>query len=190
MKEGREMAKRNESALRTFRLDAEVVKGLEEEANNQGATVNGIACKVLRRYVNVMRKMEPWGIVSLPKGDMLEIVNSMDDALITKVASKTGASLPKEIIIQLFGEPSTENFRQFLEKIICGFGGWASLSEEVRGEEIELRLGHTMGHKWSVFLRTYIDAAMRSISGKVADFKYVSDYSLVLSLKLKSPEAS
>jgi hypothetical protein len=172
----------NESILRTFRLESDVIKGLDEEANKQGATVNGIACKILRKHVRIGTKLEHFGLITLTKEDMLDIVSSMNDDLIMEVATKIGSTLPKEVILQLYGDDSLENFRQYLEKILCGYQGWASYSSEEKGGKLEIRLGHTLGQKWTLFLSSYIDAAHASITGKKADFKYRSSYSIIFTI--------
>jgi hypothetical protein len=174
-----------ESTLRTFRLDADVIKGLEEEAKRQGATVNGLACRVLKNYVKIKAKLEPFGIACLAKGDIIEIINSLDEDVIAKVASKNGGVMAKEIIIQLYGELSPGSFKQFLEDVICSFGDWATYSEDVKEGLLEIRLGHNMGQKWSVFLRNYIDGALMMITGKKTEFKYVSNYSVIFNLKIR-----
>ena len=173
-----------ESTLRTFRLDADVIKGLEEEASKQGASVNGIACRILKKYVRIRTRLEPFGVMCLTKGDMVEIISGIDDDKVSKVASRVGGSIAKEIIVQLYGEPTLRNFCQFLNKIICGYQGWASYSEERKDGHLEVRLGHTMGQKWSTFLRRYIEAALSSVSHDEADFKYISAYSLIFDLKI------
>jgi len=174
-----------ESILRTFRLDVDVIKGLEEEAKRQGATVNGLAYRVLKNYVKIRAKLEPFGIVCMAKSDIIEIINSLDEDTVAKLASKIGGLIAKEIIIQLYGDLSLENFRQFLEAVICSFGDWASYTEEVKEGVLEIRLGHNMGQKWSVFMRNYIDSALMAITGKKTEFKYVSHYSVILNLKIR-----
>lgn len=178
------MGEAPESTLRTFRLDADVIKGLEEEASKQGASVNGIACRILKKYVRIRTRLEPFGVMCLTKGDMVEIISGIDDDKVSKVASRVGGSIAKEIIVQLYGEPTLRNFCQFLNKIICGYQGWASYSEERKDGHLEVRLGHTMGQKWSTFLRRYIEAALSSVSHDEADFKYISAYSLIFDLKI------
>lgn len=54
----RQMGEEGQSAPRTFRLDADVMRGLEEEAKKQGATVNGLTCRILRKYVRIGAKVE------------------------------------------------------------------------------------------------------------------------------------
>ncbi|MBM5804560.1 MAG: hypothetical protein FJZ49_00575 [Candidatus Verstraetearchaeota archaeon] len=179
------MSESAESTLRTFRLDADVIKGLEEEAKRQGATVNGLACRVLKNYVKIRAKLEPFGIVCLAKSDIVELINSLDADALAKTASKIGGLIAKEIIIQLYGELSPENFKQFLETVICSFGDWAAYSEDVKEGYYEIRLGHNMGQKWSIFLRNYVDAALMVITGKKTEFKYVSNYSVIFNLKIR-----
>ena len=169
-----------ESTIRTFRLDAEVIRGLEEEASRQGATVNGIACRILRRYVKIRAKLDPFGILFMTRTAMMEIIGALDDDGIEKVAGRLGGTLAKEMVAQIYGEPSSANFFTFLDQTLCGFMGWATYTEEMKDKYREVRLGHTMGEKWSTFLRSYLDSAAKSITGTRLDFRYVSNYSIIV----------
>lgn len=174
------MSDSQETAIRTFRLDAEVIRGLEEEAERQGATVNGIACKILRKYVKIRARLEPFGVLYMTKTGMAEVVDSLDEVTVAKVAKRLGGSLAKEMLIHIYGEPSLPNFITFIDKTLCGFMGWASYTEERKKEGIEARLGHSMGEKWTVFLVNYLDSAAKEIVGKGLDFKFISRYSLII----------
>ena len=181
------MSEGNESQLRTFRLDADIVKGLDYEATKQGATVNGIACRVLKRYIRITTKLDHFGMVALTKDDLLAMISSMNEELIAKVGAKVGGSLVKEVILQLYGDTTVETFRLYLDKILCSYQGWASYTEEEKGDQLEIRLGHTMGQKWAIFLSSYIDAALGSFTTQKADFKYISNYSIIFTIS--QPEA-
>jgi len=63
------------SETRTFRLDNEIIKYLEQEAKKQGATLNGLVCRILRNYVRIESKIKQIGIISLFKDDFINILN-------------------------------------------------------------------------------------------------------------------
>jgi len=173
------------SLPRTFRLDADIIKGLEEEARRQGATVNGLTCRILRKYVKVSAKLEHFGVITLTKSNMVDLINNLDDKIVSSIASKIGAGTSKELMLQLYGSASIRSFKQFLELVVCGYMDWAFYTEEEKDSELEIRIGHNMGQKWSTFLRNYIEAALFEITHKKADFKYVSNYSLIFHIPMK-----
>ncbi len=170
------------STPRTFRIGSDVIKGLETEARKQGATVNGLACRILRKYITIGSKLENFGVITLTRNDMIDIVDALDEKTLEKLAVKMGSVTAKEVMLQLFGELSVPAFKTYLELVVCGYMNWATYSiDDVAGDEnsFEIRIGHNIGRKWSLFLLNFINAGLREITGKKPQCKYVSNYSLI-----------
>jgi hypothetical protein len=179
-----------ESTLRTFRLDAHIIERLEEEANKRGSTINGIVSNELKKYVNVTSRMEHFGLLTVTRDELAEIINSMDDEHLVRVASKIGESQVKDIVMQIFGAASPYYFNRYMEMILCGYKGWATYSSEEKDGKIEIRLGHTMGLKWTSFLSNFLDSALYSITGKRANFQYVSNYTIIFTIDMSDASAT
>ncbi len=170
------------SLPRTFRIDADVMRGLEEEAKKQGATVNGLTCRILRKYVNVGTKLEQFQILSLPKNDLLDLLNSIDEKAIAKLSASMGRNTAKEIMLQLYGDLSTKTLLQFLTIFLDGYFNWGSFYTEEDKGTYKIRISHSLGTKWSLFLKNYIEAASLEAISKKPEFKHVSDYSVIMNL--------
>ncbi|MDD1776335.1 MAG: hypothetical protein LUP94_03170 [Candidatus Methanomethylicus sp.] len=167
------------SSPRTFRIDADVMRGLEEEAKKQGATVNGLTCRILRKYIKIGTKLEQFGIIGLPKNDLIELINAVDENTLIRLASSMGSSIAKEIVLQLYGDLTVPTFKLFLSMFICGYANWASYFEDEQDGILEIRIGHSLGERWSAFLRNYIEAACVAITSQQPEFRYVSSYSII-----------
>ncbi|MEJ5293593.1 MAG: hypothetical protein WHS82_08370 [Candidatus Methanosuratincola sp.] len=177
------MSEEGQTSPRTFRIDADVIRGLEEEAKKQGATVNGLTCRILRKYVRIGVKVEQMGLVTLPRNDLIEIINALDEESVAKIGYKMGSSTSKEVMLLLFGELSVDAFKQFFLMFLCGYMNWTTCYE-VEGEDyLEIRASHNMGEKWSQFVKNYVEASLESTLGIRPEFKYVSNLSLVFRLK-------
>jgi len=171
------------SSPRTFRIDADVMRGLEEEAKRQGATVNGLTCRILRKYIKIGTKLEQFCIISLPKNDLVELISPIDEKTMVKLASSMGSSIAKEIVLQLYGDLTVPAFKLFLSMFVCGYANWASYYEEENAGILEIRLGHSLGERWSLFLKNYLDAASVAVTGQKPEFKYVSSYSIIFHIE-------
>lgn len=171
------------SSPRTFRIDADVMRALEEEARKQGATVNGLTCRILRKYVKIGARLEPFGMLYMSKDQVAALLNNVDEKNLIAIASDMGRRTAKEAILQLYGELSLQNFKQFIEIYICGFSNWASYYDVERNETIEVRMGHSMGEKWSLFLKTFLESSLEETIGKKPAFKYVSNFSLIFEMR-------
>ena len=170
------------SLPRTFRIDADVMRGLEEEAKKQGATVNSLTCRILRKYVNVGTKLEQFQILSLPNKDLLDLLNSIDEKTIAKLAASMGRTTAKEIILQLYGDLTVKTYLQFLAIFLDGYSNWGSFYMEERDGAIKIRISHSLGSKWSHFLKNYLEASSLEVTSQKPVFRHVSDYSVILSL--------
>ena len=173
------------SSPRTFRIDADVMRGLEEEAKKQGATVNGLTCRILRKYVKIGTKLEQFNILCMPKKDLVGLIDSIDDSTIAKLSTCMGATTAKEIVLQLYGDLSVQTFKLFLSMFICSYANWGSYYEEEKDEEVEIRIAHSLGDKWSLYMKNYLEAASVEVTGQKPDFKYVSGYSIILHIMNK-----
>ncbi len=177
-----ELAMAAVSTPRTFRIGSDVIKGLEAEARKQGATVNGLTCRILRKYITVGSKMENFGIITMTRNDLTDIVDALDDKTLERLAAKMGAVTAKEVMLQLFGELSVPAFKMYLELVVCGYMNWATYSTNENAKDrdsFEVRIGHNIGRKWSLFLLNFINAGLQEITGKKPVCKYISNYSLI-----------
>ena len=181
---GEKKPSESESTLRTFRVDSRIIDLLEIEAKKQGTTINGLACNVLEKYVTIRAKLDHFGLICLTKDEMVAIVNRMDDPFIIEIASKIGGTTAKEIVLRLYGKATPQSFRTYVDEVLCGYQCWASYSGETIDGKIEIRLGHTMGLKWALFLSNYLDSALDSITGKRANFSCVSNYNIIFTIDL------
>lgn len=170
------------SQPRTFRIDADVMRSLEQEAKKQGATVNGLTCRILRKYVSVGTKLEQFQILSFPKKDILDLLDSIDDKAIAKLAATMGRTTAKEIVLQLYGDLSAKTYLQFLTIYLGGYANWGSFYTEPFDGGFTIRVSHGIGKKWSLFLRNYLEASAIEISAKKPVFKHVSEFSIIMSL--------
>jgi hypothetical protein len=171
------------SETRTFRLDADIMKGLEQEAKKQGATVNGLVCRILRNYIRIDSKVNQIGAITFFRNDFIELLNALDEEKISELGTRLGTSTPKEVMLLLFGELSIDAFRQFLVLFFSGYLSWASLYEIEDEDYLEMRAGHNMGSKWSLFVKNYIESALVSIFNIKPEFKYVSNSTLVFRMR-------
>ncbi|MCQ5337668.1 MAG: hypothetical protein NO475_05715 [Candidatus Methanomethylicia archaeon] len=170
------------SETRTFRLDNEIIKYLEQEAKKQGATLNGLVCRILRNYVRIESKIKQIGIISLFRDDFINILNLIDENKISELGIKIGNSIPKDIILLLFGEISMNSLRQFLSLVLHGYLNWINVNEIENEDYIEIRAWHNMGNKWSIFIKNFIESLFISTINIKPRFKYISDSSIIFTI--------
>lgn len=172
--------------MKTFRLDHSIVSELEQEAKKQGATLNGLVCRVLRRYVTIEAKISEFGMISFPKEDFIKIIEEIPDERIAEIGKKIGKSTSKDIMLTLFGEISLETVRQFLTIFICGYSNWVNVHEIEEEDGIEFRITHSLGRKWSMFIKNYVETLLETIINLKPERIISSDQSIVFYVKKSS----
>jgi hypothetical protein len=181
--------KKDITMLRTFRLDNHIIERLEEEANKQGTTVNGLVNNLLTDYVNVTTRLNHFGLMVITRTELVEILNSMDDMLIVSIASKIGSTLVKEVLMQTYGAASPYYLNLYIDCILCRYKKWANYSSEENNGSLEITLGHMNGLKWTTFLCNFIDSALFSISNKRLNFIYMSNYTIIFTIDVADVRA-
>ncbi|MEM1856099.1 MAG: hypothetical protein QXG70_03930 [Candidatus Methanomethylicaceae archaeon] len=79
---------KEESLVKTFRLDYSIISGLEQEAKKQGATLSGLVCRILRKYVTIEARINEFGIISFLKEDFIKIIEEIPDEKIAEIGKK------------------------------------------------------------------------------------------------------
>ncbi|MDH5806796.1 MAG: hypothetical protein QXW62_05385 [Candidatus Methanomethylicaceae archaeon] len=174
---------KEESLVKTFRLDYSIISGLEQEAKKQGATLSGLVCRILRKYVTIEARINEFGIISFLKEDFIKIIEEIPDEKIAEIGKKIGKSVSRDILLTLFGEISLNTFRQFLTMFICGYANWINLYEIESEDKIEFRITHNLGKKWNIFIKNYIDTLLETIINLKPEKIISTDQSLVFYIK-------
>lgn len=85
-------------------------------------------------------------------------------------------------MLQLFGDLTTQTYLQFLSIFLEGFSNWGSFYTEEDDGGITIRISHSLGSKWSLFLRGYLESSSLEVVSKKPEFKHVFDYSIIMKL--------
>ena len=148
---------------RTFRLNPEYDKILNDEAEKHGLSVSALLNQIIRQYVFVSRFIERVPAITLSYNTFAPMLERIPDKDLVEVAEKTGSIIPEEAILQR-GENFTFDTVNWLIDVVYGkYGNWFDSSKSIINGEERVHLTHQLNHKWSQYLGNYMRSMFESI---------------------------
>ncbi len=155
-----------QNVLRSFRLSQEHCKVLEEDAKRKGISVNSLVSSLVTKYVEWDRLSEKFGRISITPEGYRDLMEFLTDEDIIEHGKKAGSRSAKEVTVFWYKTLNVDNFFRFLS-IDSKYSGVYQYELERDGGYCTLTLHHELGPKVTLFLRNYMDNAIRSIVGAV-----------------------
>jgi len=149
------MKETDETVTRTFRVNKEWDRVLQEQADWQGISVSTLIDQIVRRYVVAERFRFNAPVVSIENKAFQKIIQELDEEEIQKIATETGIILPEEELLRR-GFPNTfDSFVWIMKEVFGRYGGWFSVDHYKTETENVLHLRHYLGIKWSKYLEHF-----------------------------------
>ncbi len=172
---------------RTFRLNPEYDKILNDEAEKHGLSVSALLNQIIRQYVLVSRFTDRVPAITLTYHTFAPLLERIPDKDLVEVAEKTGAIIPEEAILQRGQKLNFETVNWFIDVVYGKYGNWFDSSQSIVNGDERVHLAHQMNHKWSQYLGSYMHSMFESILD--IDPKVETRENSV-TLYLKSPKTS
>lgn len=147
------MAKK--SGTVSFRLDSETIDKLKKEADRQDVSLNTLANKVFKRYVD-------WGMFESQVG-MVPVARPILDALFKKfssdeivdLAEKVGKGIVRDIAKFMKGSMDLDSFMSWFETRMkmSNF----EMNHSVRNNTSTYIIRHDLGRNWSLYHKTVLE---------------------------------
>jgi hypothetical protein len=150
---------------RSFRINEEWLKVLNEEAAIQGISVNALMNKVLQQYSVQGRHLKHFGAVILSRTMCSKILDCCTDDEIKKIAEFIGSTETIDSLQTMGISPTYEKVIQHL-KIFGTFGGWFNFNRNTKNSGEYIHLRHGLGKKWSIFLAETFSTVFKTILHK------------------------
>ncbi|MCW4041615.1 MAG: hypothetical protein NWE83_12815 [Candidatus Bathyarchaeota archaeon] len=175
--------RRTRTITHTFRIQQEWDDVLVEEAERQGISVNLLVNKIFRKYALFTRWVDNAGFQSFSPQMFKGILEELSPDSLAKLGTTSGASDVIDIL-SIMGRPL--NYESCIELLAEYFGGsdffrWFNCFHHVLGNQHVFHLQHNLGRKWSIYLKAYLLAALRSFTNIEVEAR-IYDFALNLSL--------
>ena len=151
---------------RSFRIDAEWMEVLQEEAEREGISINALLNKILQQYSRNYRHAGRYGVVLLTRPTFASIIRCCSEGALIETAKASGSTRTKDALRTL-GIPSNhDSLVAFIRDNLGEFAGWFKFNHHIMEDKEMLHLRHVFGNKWSIFIAETISTMFEFILNK------------------------
>ena len=150
-------------ATRTFRINPEYDKILNEEAEKHGLSISALLNQIIRQYVVITRFAEKNPSITLSTNTFAPVLDSTLDEKLAKAAEKTGSIIPEEALLLQGKRLDLDTVLWLLDINLGRYGNWFEYNHSVMNDKERIHLSHQLNHKWSIFLEKYLSSMFQSI---------------------------
>jgi hypothetical protein len=148
---------------RTFRMNPEYDKILNEEAKKHGLSVSALLNQIIRQYVLVTRFTEKVPAITMQYKTFQPLLTHINDEDLIDEAERAGSIMPEEAILQRGEKINQQSISWLIETVYGRYGNWFEFTKsDINGNE-RIHLAHQMNHKWSIYLGRYMTSMFNSI---------------------------
>jgi hypothetical protein len=161
------MAKGNNSAIISFRIDSDHLNSLKKEASRREISLNTLASQIFCSFVEWDMHAVEAGWLVLTKDVVKQLFDQADDKKIASMA-KTAAKEVEYIFLLMRGTCSVDVFCSVLRNIARKSGFPMVEEEDPATHSRKFIIQHDMGKKWSLFYKIYYEEILNELKCKAA----------------------
>ena len=150
------------STTRSFRVDMELSRVLDEESERMGVSVNALVNMILKRYSEFTRFLSKIDLVVVNRELLKSLFDSYPDDDIYGLGVSAGEVIPRDTILFWKKTLNFETVLEYIEKIICRYGFLGTYDETNQNENRIIVIRHRLGKKGSQFLHGYLKATLKN----------------------------
>lgn len=166
-------AKRIKTETITFRLPSSFIDELRMEAEIEGVTLNSYAAKIFANHIRWEKYERKVGLLPMTEAFLREVMNQLTDEQVINLAQKIEKQKFKDIFAFM---RDTQNLADFIEIISTWLTvSWMQQNLEIKNGTYHFKIQHSMGSKWSLYVKTLLSELAHDILGTKADIRTVGD---------------
>ena len=165
---------------RSFRIDEEWLKVLNEEAEKQGISVNALLNRLLQQYA-YLRYMLRYGAITLTRKGFSAILESCPEDKVRENGRNAGSTLTRDLLLTMGVTPDYNFVVLLVKKILSDFAGWFECDHHIKRDQEILHLRHDLGINWSIYLSGVASGTFDSILNKEVAIEF-SDSSVTITI--------
>jgi hypothetical protein len=156
---GRNITKK--SITKSFRVDEDVIKKIENEAKNNNTSLNAEINKILRKYVDWDMLADKVGMLPITKPIVYEIFqNIMTKEQVIDLADKVAKNVIREAAHFMKGSLTLDSFLPWLKTRMEYCSKVNCMIEDNYNNinpQIKLMFKHDLGENWSIYHKIILD---------------------------------
>ena len=166
-------AKRTKTETVTFRLPSSLIGELRMDAELEGVSLNNYVAKIFSNHIQWERYERKVGLLPMTEAFLREVLSQLTDEQIVNLAQRLEKQKFTNILAFMKNSHDVEDFVEVMRAWLTV--SWMQQSIEVRDGKYYFKIQHSLGTKWSLYVKTLISELSYDILGRKSDISILGD---------------
>ena len=166
-------SKKTKTETVTFRLLSSLIDELRMDAELEGVSLDNYVAKIFSNHIQWERYERKVGLLPMTEAFLREVLSQLTDEQIVNLAQRLEKQKFRNILAFMKDSHDVEDFVEVMRAWLTV--SWMQQNIEVRNEKYYFKIQHSLGTKWSLYVKTLISELSQDILGKKAEISIVGD---------------
>jgi hypothetical protein len=166
-------SKKTKTETVTFRFPSSLIDELRMDAELQGISLNNYAAKIFSNHIQWERYERKVGLLPMTEAFLREVLSQLTDEQIVNLAQRLEKQKFTNILAFMKNSHEVDDFVEVIRAWLTV--SWMQQNIEVRDGKYYFKIQHSLGSKWSLYVKTLLSELSYDILGRKADISVVGD---------------
>lgn len=166
-------SKKTKTETVTFRFPSSLIDELRMDAELQGISLNNYAAKIFSNHIQWERYERKVGLLPMTEAFLKEVLSQLTDEQIVNLAQRLEKQKFTNILAFMKNSHEVDDFVEVIRAWLTV--SWMQQNIEVRDGKYHFKIQHSLGSKWSLYVKTLLSELSYDILGRKADISIVGD---------------
>lgn len=166
-------SKKTKTETVTFRLPSSLVDELRMDAELERVSLNNYVAKIFSNHIQWERYERKVGLLPMTEAFLREVLSQLTEEQIVNLAQRLEKQKFTNILAFMKNSHDVEDFVEVIRAWLTV--SWMQQSIEVRDGKYHFKIQHSLGTKWSLYVKTLISELSYDILGKKSDISILGD---------------
>lgn len=166
-------SKKTKTETVTFRFPSSLIDELRMDAELQGISLNNYAAKIFSNHIQWERYERKVGLLPMTEAFLREVLSQLTDEQIVNLAQRLEKQKFTNILAFMKNSHEVDDFVEVIRAWLTV--SWMQQNIEVRDGKYHFKIQHSLGSKWSLYVKTLLSELSYDILGRKADISIVGD---------------
>lgn len=166
-------SKKTKTETVTFRFPSSLIDELRMDAELQGISLNNYAAKIFSNHIQWERYERKVGLLPMTEAFLKEVLSQLTDEQIVNLAQRLEKQKFTNILAFMKNSHEVDDFVEVIRAWLTV--SWMQQNIEVRDGKYYFKIQHSLGSKWSLYVKTLLSELSYDILGRKADISIVGD---------------
>jgi hypothetical protein len=157
----------------TFRLPFSLIDELRMDAELESVSLNNYVAKIFSNHIQWERYERKVGLLPMTEAFLREVLSQLTDEQIVNLAQRLEKQKFTNILAFMKNSHSVDDFVEVIRAWLTV--SWMQQNIEVRDGKYHFKIQHSLGTKWSLYVKTLLSELSYDILGRKADISIVGD---------------